>query len=338
MIAHRSFRAIAALAAATIGLVTSCASGTPVPQCTDRAPSPRPGVADSCFHDRAWESEVTIAIERAVVAAGVQPPVRPEVEFECPRRAAPRYLEGLRSSGEFAPLELLSADAPSEDEVDLRVIVLTPRPEWPKLDTFPPVEFARAVIRGDQARRALGVSRAALAARVALIAPPTAPGAPLRLYGTTSAQSAIALAATTTEEEIARSWIGMESSGAVSERAPIDIAFGALAELPHSPSPPPAKDADRQLFARLWHLSTAHGARWLELQFLDLASVLGSQDVLPDAEGWLLGARSDGERVLAIRALAAITGHATAATDASGRPRSLADLVAEYRGLLHLEP
>jgi hypothetical protein len=55
-----------------------------------------------------------------------------------------------------------------------------------------------------------------------------------------------------------------------------------------------------------------------------------------DAEEWLADAANDTELVLALRALAAITGH-RAWADATGRPRPLRDVAAEYRRLLHLD-
>jgi hypothetical protein len=129
-------------------------------------------------------------------------------------------------------------------------------------------------------------------------------------------------------------YVGTATAPSVAERAPIEVAFAALVQLTVGAPPTASIDADRRLFTQFWHSEDLVGrARWLDLEMLDLASVLGGPDVLPDAKRWLLDAKNDNERVLAIRAIAAITGHVPS-RDPGGHLRPLAEIVAEYRALL----
>ena len=322
-----------------VWMVAFCtlACATNRPPAPPSSPPPSNGQArgaDSCLHDRAFEGEVGTAIVGIVRNAGLDTRLSPVVEFECPRREAPRYIEGLRAMGAFTPLELLSADVVSDDEVHVRRILLKPRPAWPTIDSAPPFEVTSAVIRGAAARRASGLSRASLAARVALIEADPTEGGALILHGTSNEEAALALRATTNAEEIERAYVGIATAPSVAERAPIEVAFAALVQIIDGAPPAAPVDADHRLFAQLWHSDDLVGhARWLDLELLDLASVLGGPDVLPDAKRWLQDAKNDSERVLAIRALAAITGHMPS-RDPGGHLRPLAEIVAEYHALL----
>src|SRR4051812_44504600 len=138
--------------------VLACATNRPpAPLSSSRFNGQARG-ADSCLHERAFEADAESAIVGAVRNAGLDTRLSPVVDFECPRRAAPRYIEGLRAKGAFTPLELLSADVVSDEEVHVRRILLRPRSEWPTIDSAPPFEVTSAVVRGATARRAAGLS------------------------------------------------------------------------------------------------------------------------------------------------------------------------------------
>jgi hypothetical protein len=164
---------------------------------------------DPCAHDASVEADVSTSIHAALRQANVEPEWRAQVTYECPRRAAPRHFSGLRSDGEGTRLDILDADAPSDDRVDIRLVVLDPREKWPTLDVAPTLETARASVRDDRARQALRVARAALAAHVVLIAPDG-----LRVAGVTqtSEENAVSLSATGVDGPVARGWVGPSSA------------------------------------------------------------------------------------------------------------------------------
>jgi hypothetical protein len=274
---------------------------------------------------------VSAALEREIRELDPDSPVRVDTAFECPRLAAPRWTIGLRSHGHGGDLELLGAYAPSEDRLEVREVILHARTNVPSLED-PPASFAivRATAAGEAARHALAFARAAMAARVALLAPPP-PAANVLSITTNQTDDDEEVELRTSGlgvEDLARQWQGYRATDSEAERAPIELAFDALAGLLSGAAQVTPDEQDRNLLADSWDSRFPH-AWWVEEGLLDLASVLATHRLLPKAAAALSSPR-EGEQTRAVRALAAITGH-DRIRDAHGAVRPLAVLVAEYR-------
>jgi hypothetical protein len=293
-------------------------------------PRPAPQADPACRHDAAIEAEVRTELEREVREDVSDPEARVDVSFECPRLAAPRWWVGLRAHGHGGSLEVLGAHAVAEDQVEVTTLVLRPRQTVSVLtDPAPAVDVRHASASGDRARGVLARARAALAARVAVVAPAPADGS-LRL----------STVASTDNEEIdlrtrgprfdrlSRQWQGYGGTESRPEVAPIELAFQALWDVASGAAPATAGEADRQLLAEAWAAPMPH-AWWTRQGLLDMASVVGSAPVLPDILASLMGP-NESEQVLAVRALAAITGR-DHVHDARGTVRPLAAIVADCR-------
>jgi hypothetical protein len=291
--------------------------------------SPPPGGDASCAHDPAIEGEVAAAIEQRAQSFKTEADVRFETAFECPRLAAPRTMVGLRSHGHGGAIELLSATADAADHVDLRSVTLVGRDGEPTLDGPPPtVLYARASVGGDRARHALAFARAALAARVARIAPP--PGEKVGVGGLSMSSDDEEVELRTRgfrAQDLARQWQGYVGSETVAEQLPIELAFTALTSLLPTAAPSGAEDADRELLDDAWTSPFPHDF-WIAERLLDLGSVLGGENARHRAFAALRSPRET-ERVVAARGMAAITKH-DFIHDAHGAVRPLAAVVADY--------
>jgi hypothetical protein len=333
-----------------LALVASFVSCAPVSSPSARAPAtpepvpaatpatPGTGAAEvSCVHDAAAEAEVTVALEREVRRWELPSDYRVVTTFECPRLSSPRFMVGLRSHGHGGGLTVLDASVEADDRVELRAVSLIPSPQAVTLEgPATGVALARATLAGERARRELAIARAALAARIALVAPP-----PPRAAGSLSGTSSSTLSSDDEEvelrtrgmrgQELARQWQGTCGSDEIAEQAPVELAFSTLAGLLPAAKPAPVEDGDREVVADAWQAPFAHQA-WVNERLLELASVVGSR---PLATGVLQALSSGDERqqIRAVRAAAAITGR-DVIHDGHGHLRPLAEIVVDYRGQL----
>jgi|GEM_PF-3626329 len=296
---------------------------------------PPKAAAPVCAHDDEAERLVAAELIRRVEEARSQPRVRARVTFPCvPAVAvdAPVHVDGLRAHGHGGNATLISLDMAAEGG-DVRAVRLT-SDRNPKLDGPPPaITVARAHVEPERARKALFLVRAALAARVEVALPPPVAG---------ETQS-VSVKATTHDEHIeivlrgpeaertSDTWEGYVNSLAEEKRAPLDIAWTAIADLlPVTFADVAAVPPDRQLFSRMWQ-SEAPRADWVRDALLGLAAALGDGEVVAAATA-ALDSKHVRTRILAVNALAAVTGRDLRRT-AAGGARPLSEVVADYRRL-----
>jgi hypothetical protein len=136
-------------------------------------------------------------------------------------------------------------------------------------------------------------------------------------------------------EELERQWQGGIDSEGAPERVPIEIAFAALSDL--LPADAVARDVpDRELvLAEGWASMFPH-TPWVGRRLLDLTAVLGTRAAM-DHVFPALASPSEEERVLAVRAAAALT-RRDFVHDGKGTVRPLAAIVADYRELAGRRP
>jgi hypothetical protein len=239
---------------------------------------------------------------------------------------------GLRSHGHGGGLTVLGASADADDRIELRTLALLPSRQAITLESAATsASLARTTISGERARRALAISRAALAARIAVVAPPlprdTLSGTMLSTFSSDDEEVELRTSGLP-EQNLERQWQGYVAGDEIAERAPIELAFATLAELLPPGSTAQPEDADRELLAEAWRSRFAHET-WVEERLLELASVFGSGRVASRVSLALFSG-AEGDRIRAVRAAAAITGR-DAIHDARGRVRPFAEIAADYR-------
>ncbi len=133
--------------------------------------------------------------------------------------------------------------------------------------------------------------------------------------------------------EWGRSYLGPRSSRAQAEYLPLELAFesltrvdGALAFEPPAASPP--QDELRSLFDTSFRATFERAPVWLRELYLSLAPRFGSLGLAPQLAALAVGG-AEPERVLAVNALAAVTGW-DARFDEQGRPRDVPAAAALY--------
>ena len=309
----------------------------PRPPNPDLAPVPPPPRRDgdgACARDADAEGIVGAEIVRRVEEARAQSRARARVTFICTPIAPGNgtlHVDGLRAHGHGGNAVLVSLELARDGAGDVRSVRLTPE-RSPVLGAPPPLlGVARAHVDAERARKALSLVRAALGARIEIDLPAPVAG---------QTQS-VSVRATTHHEHIELAIRGADAPGASDywegyvnsldeqKRAPLDIAWKALADLlPTTFTTDAPASEDKLLFSRVWKSGTRRGD-WVDDALLGFAASLGDAGIAPSATA-ALGSPHVHTKILAVNALAAATGR-DVRRNAAGKPRPLADVVADYQ-------
>ena len=301
------------------------------------APTPRPpdeGVAP-CARDPEAEKIVAAELVRRVQPAHAQPRAHVRVTFGCLPGSTngPLQIDGLRAQSHGGNAVMMSLDLAQDGTCAVRAVRLTPD-RAPRLGGPPPaLAIARAHVPEARARQALSIMRAALTAQVEVDLPAAVRGE----------RKVVSVKVTTHDEHLeitwrspasgvaASSWEGDVNSLDEEKRAPLDIAWKAIADLvpPTGGNEAPSREEVR-LLARLGK-SESHRGPWVKDALLGFAAVLGSPDAAPEAIA-ALDSPHGRTRILAVNALAIATGRDLRRTS-DGKPRPLADVVTAYKEL-----
>ena len=267
--------------------------------------------------------------------AQTQPRAHVRVTFGCLPASTngPLQIDGLRAHGHAGNAVLVSLDLAQDGTCAVRTVHLTPD-RAPRLAGPPPaLAITRVHVPEARARQALSIMRAALTAQVDVDLPPAVPGE----------RQVVSVKATTHDEHLevtwrsaasvvaASSWEGYVNSLAEEKRAPLDIAWKAIADLVPATGGNEAPTREEvRLLARLWKSESRRGS-WVKDALLELAAALGSPDAAPEAIA-ALDSPHGRTRILAVNALAIATGR-DLRRSSDGKARPLADVVAAYKGL-----
>jgi hypothetical protein len=255
------------------------------------------------------------------------------VEFPCSSlRQPPVRVLAVQISGHGGGTRVVELQALPEHQFRLRTLRVQPD-DFDATSAITPghVAFSRADVPEALLAGALDRVRTALAARISTERTPPPPGQ-VDLGPIETSDDLIALELLLRDgsgHELERSYHGYVDNLDAASRVPVQFAWSALAAaLPEAAPSDLAEDADRALLRAIW--SKGSPRPWYaEQALLALATAAGSPPLIPYIVADL-DAEALRTRALAVTALAAISGW-DVRRDASGKPRPLPDVVADYR-------
>jgi hypothetical protein len=198
-----------------------------------------------------------------------------------------------------------------------------------------PVEFFRTELSESAVVGAFDRMRTALAARITVEQSSPVKGDRIELGPVGMSSNNLSLELTLEDARgasAARAWQGYRGTLDAENRLPVEFAWRALSELGLETIPlRAAQPDDRALLREAWLAGPAGFERpWYTTRaLLLLAAVAGSPELIPRLVE-LLASEDEEIQRLSVDALAAISGH-DVRRDATGAPRALGELVAEYR-------
>jgi hypothetical protein len=315
----------------TAGAARKCPRIDPAPAAV--RPPARPGGACHSL-PFALQRELTSSMEREVRGSDAKLDVR--VEFQCsPVAEVPAEILALHVSGHGGSTRVVQLQRLPDYRFALRILRAHPDEidASAAADAAPgasSVEFARATLAERPLLAAFERMSAALAARVSTQreSPPSGQVA-LAPIETSDNKFLIELRLRDrTGGEIRAFWDGHVDNERAAERVPVQFAWQALAVLLPEATVNTAEAADRALLREVW---SEHASRswYAEQGLLALASEAGSPELIPYLVS-ALDSELPRTQELSVAALAAITGW-DARRDATGSPRPLPEVVADYR-------
>jgi hypothetical protein len=275
---------------------------------------------------KALEHEVSLALTQEI--RKIDEPHAFRVEFSCsPIAVQPLAVEGLEVFGHAG---IASVVGVQQTNAEGRAVKRTIRVKLGSAGAQSRVEFSREEIEASRAGRALDSVRAALAARIHEVSPPSSDGTGSEsMTMSTSLLLRELYMSDARGGHAERAYAGYVGSFRAFERVPVAVAWRALAAMAPSEAPPETvEEADRQLLQRVWQRTSAR-PWYAEQALLGMAAVAGSPDLI-DRIVPALGSDLPRTQELAVSALAAITGW-DARIDVDGRDRPLSDVVRDYR-------
>jgi hypothetical protein len=350
--------AVAGCVAAQPVAVASVASGVPSASSAgepNASPSPPAAAAGACWQQGQWSDHSSPAVSRSSseciagsreverdVGARLTREVRDgnarlsaHVDDPCiTLRETPAHMRAVIVEGHGGQARVVGLRSTGAGSFRARVLrVVTGG--GPNQAPPGPVEFFRTELSEAAVAGAFDRMRTALAARITVEQSSPVKGDRIELGPVGMSSNNLSLELTledTRGASAARAWQGYRGTLDAENRLPIEFAWRALNELGlekislRAPQPD-----DRTLLREAWLADPAGFERpWYSTRaLLLLAAVAGSPELIPRLVELLA---SDDEEIqrLSVDALAAISGH-DVRRDATGAPRALGELVAEYR-------
>jgi hypothetical protein len=254
------------------------------------------------------------------------------VDFQCsPVAEVPAEILALHVSGHGGSTRIVHLERLPDHHFALRMLRAHPDEIDGSGAPGPSsVEFARATLAERPLLPAFERMRVALAARIGTQREPP-PSGQVDLAPIETSDSTFLIELRLQDRaggELRASWDGHVDNERAAERVPVQFAWQALAVLLPEATVNTAEPADRALLREVWSQQTSR-SWYAEQGLLALASEAGSPELIPYLVS-ALDSELPRTQELSVAALAAITGW-DARRDATGSPRSLPEVVADYR-------
>lgn len=278
----------------------------------------------------ALQRELASSMEREVRGKDAKLDVR--VDFQCsPVAEVPAEILALHVSGHGGSTRIVQLERLPDHHFALRM--LRAHPDGIASSGAPgpsSVEFTRATLAEQPLLAAFERMRVALAARIGTQREPP-PSGDVDLAPIETSDSTFLIELRSRDRaggELRASWDGYVDNVRAVERVPVQFAWQALAVLLPEATGNTAEAADRALLREVWSEHTSR-SWYAEQGLLALASGAGSPELIPYLVS-ALDSELPRTQELSVAALAAITGW-DARLDATGSPRPLPEVVADYR-------
>lgn len=313
-------------------VVTKPAAGRRCVGARSTAPPPTARTTGCAPLSEALRSELTPLFARETKGDDGQ--LRVTVAFPCSGvTPAPAEITGAQVFGHGGLASVVGLERAADGDFRFRMIRVEQRLLGERVDeTHPPFEFVRGSVPAGRVARAFERMRTGLAARITAQHDPPPGQLELGPIAVSSASIMIELRLRDAGGAVVeRGYMGYVGSADAAERVPVEHAWQAFTEAWPEEDSKVSHDAepeDRLLLESVWSLG---GERdfYAEDGLLALAIAAGSPPLVGPISRDLYSDVSS-TRTLAVAALATITGW-DARLDASGKPRPLQDVVADYK-------